>query len=223
MSLIRRTARFPTSRGRWPSATSIERAGAGCQATGRFIRSADLCLTPSRAPRIGGFEILQGTGYVGILYNLGHYYRFIPTDERPRGMGGNVTLWMGNSRGSWEGNTLVVDVTNLNAKNWLDQVGNFFSDNVHVVERFTLVAPNIVDYEVTIDDPKVHQTVEIRLPSSFRRGARPYAGDTWGTGHESSWRPRTSRGLGSSGSRGPPRSRVLHDVRGPPALLPSVR
>jgi hypothetical protein len=59
---------------------------------------------------------------------------------------------MGDSRGSWDGNTLVVDVTNLNAKNWLDQVGNFFSDNAHVVERFTLAAANIIDYEVDIDD-----------------------------------------------------------------------
>ena len=54
-----------------------------------------------------------------------------------------------------EGNTLVVDVTNLNGKNWLDQVGNFVSNNVHVVERFTLAAANIIDYEVTIDDPTV--------------------------------------------------------------------
>ena len=62
---------------------------------------------------------------------------------------------MGNSRGSWEGNTLVVDVTNLNGQNWLDQVGNFFSDNAHVVERFTLADANTIDYEVTIDDAKV--------------------------------------------------------------------
>ncbi len=109
------------------------------------------CLyTVPRATYRGGFEIMQGPGYALIAFNFGHYYRFIPTDGRPHAVGPDVKLWMGDSRGSWDGNTLVVDVTNLNARNWLDQVGNFFSDNVHVVERFTLAAANIIDYEVTI-------------------------------------------------------------------------
>jgi hypothetical protein len=138
-----------------------------------------------RATYRGGFELMQGPGYVLIGFNFGHYYRFIPTDGRPHGVRQNVKLWMGHSRGSWEGNTLVVDVTNLNARNWLDQVGNFFSDNVHVVERFTLASANIVDYEVTIDDPKVFtRPWKIRLP--LRRagtggGANDdaYANETW--------------------------------------------
>lgn len=138
-----------------------------------------------RATYRGGFEIMQGPGYVLLAFNFGHYHRFIPIDGRPHLSGQNVKLWMGNSRGSWEGNTLVVDVTNLNARNWLDQVGNFFSDNVHVVERFTLASANIVDYEVTIDDPKVFtRPWKIRLP--LRRagtggGANDdaYANETW--------------------------------------------
>jgi hypothetical protein len=153
-----------------------------------------------RATYRGGFEILQGPGYVVVLYGLGHYYRFIPTDGRPHEVAGNVKLWMGNSRGSWEGNTLVVDVTNLNAKNWLDQVGNFFSDNVHVVERFTLIAPNIIDYEVTIDDPKVFtRPWKIRLP--FRRagggGGDAYAEETWENAcHEGNHATAHNRDLG---------------------------
>jgi hypothetical protein len=141
------------------------------------------CLyTVPRATYRGGFEIMQGPGYVLIAFNFGHYYRFIPTDGSPHAVGPEVKLWMGDSRGSWDGNTLVVDVTNLNAKNWLDQVGNFFSDNVHVVERFTLAAANIIDYEVTIDDPKVFtRPWKIRLP--FRRARvdanDPYANETW--------------------------------------------
>ena len=136
-----------------------------------------------RATYRGGFDILQRPGYVILTFNFGHYYRIIPTDGRPHGVGETVKLWMGNSRGSWEGNTLVVDVTNLTGRNWLDQVGNFFSDNAHVVERFTLADANTIDYEVTFDDPKVFtRPWKIRLP--LRRagtggGNDPYANEYW--------------------------------------------
>ena len=62
---------------------------------------------------------------------------------------------MGDSRGHWEGNTLVVDVTNLNAKFRLSIVGDFFSDKAHVVERLTFQDANAMTYEATIDDPTV--------------------------------------------------------------------
>src|SRR5260370_41420913 len=62
---------------------------------------------------------------------------------------------MGDSRGHWEGNTLVVDVTNFNDKTWLDMSGTFHSDALHVAERFTIVDPNTLNYEATIEDPKV--------------------------------------------------------------------
>ncbi len=65
------------------------------------------------------------------------------------------TFFMGWSRGRWEGETLVIDVTGLNEKNWLDRVGNFHSDAVHVVERLTAVSPYHLSYEATIDDPNV--------------------------------------------------------------------
>jgi hypothetical protein len=135
-----------------------------------------------RATYRGGFELLQGPGYVLMLFNFGHYYRYIPTDGRPRRVADRVKLWMGNSRGTWEGNTLVVNVTNLNGRNWLDQVGNFVSDNVHVVERFTLVSANIIDYQVTIEDPKVFtRPWTIRLPFRRAGGAAndPYVNETW--------------------------------------------
>ena len=159
------------------------------------------CLyTVPRATYRGGFEILQGPGYVLITFNFGHYYRFIPTDGRPHAAGQEVKLWMGNSRGSWDGNTLVVDVTNLNAKNWLDQVGNFFSDNAHVVERFTLASANIIDYEVTIDDPKVFtRPWTIRLPIRRARGDAndPYANETWENAcHEGNYAGEHAREFG---------------------------
>jgi hypothetical protein len=61
---------------------------------------------------------------------------------------------MGHSVGHWEGDTLVVDVTQFNDKTWFDRAGNFHSDVLHVVERFTPISPDAFRYEVTIDDPK---------------------------------------------------------------------
>ena len=65
------------------------------------------------------------------------------------------TFFMGWSRGRWEGETLVIDVTGLNDKNWLDRAGNFYSDAAHVVERLTAVSPYHLWYEATIEDAKV--------------------------------------------------------------------
>lgn len=65
------------------------------------------------------------------------------------------TFFMGWSRGRWDGETLVIDVTGLNEKNWLDRAGNFHSDAVHVVERLSVVSPYHLTYEATIEDPKV--------------------------------------------------------------------
>jgi hypothetical protein len=62
---------------------------------------------------------------------------------------------MGDSRGRWEGNTLVIDVTNLNAKNRLSYVGDFYSDKARIVERLTFTGPTTMTYEATITDPAV--------------------------------------------------------------------
>jgi hypothetical protein len=68
---------------------------------------------------------------------------------------GHIDWYMGDSRGRWEGNTLVVDVTDFNEETWFDAAGNFHSDALHVVERFTRTGPDHMLYEVTIEDPKV--------------------------------------------------------------------
>jgi hypothetical protein len=102
----------------------------------------------------GGMQIMQRPGYVVIQYESNHAYRVIPLDGRPHVAPG-VKLWMGDSRGRWEGNTLIVDVTNFNDRTWLDSHGSFHSDALHVVERWTLVGPDRIDYEVTLEDPKV--------------------------------------------------------------------
>jgi hypothetical protein len=102
----------------------------------------------------GGMQVVQVPGYVLILYESNHAYRIIPIDGRPH-IGANAKLWMGDSRGRWEGNTLVIDVTNFNEDTWIDSHGSFHSDALHVVERWTMVGPDRIEYEVTLEDPKV--------------------------------------------------------------------
>ena len=100
-----------------------------------------------------GFEILQPAGHTLILFENFHAYRVIPMDGRPH-LSSDIKLYEGDSRGRWEGDTLVVDVTNQNDKTWFDMAGNFHSDALHVVERFTAADANAINYEATIDDSK---------------------------------------------------------------------
>lgn len=102
----------------------------------------------------GEMQILQVAGAVVILYESNHSYRVIALDGRPHPPA-QVKLWMGDSRGRWEGNTLVVDVTNFNEDTWVDSHGSFHSDALHVVERWTPAGPDRIDYSVTLEDPKV--------------------------------------------------------------------
>jgi hypothetical protein len=109
-------------------------------------------------PRINyqtGSQIMQFPGVVVITYDYGHHYRVIPIDGRPH-VGSELKLWMGDSRGHWEGNTLVVDVTNNNDQTWFDIVGSFHSDQLHMVERWTFSSPERIDYIVEMRDPVVH-------------------------------------------------------------------
>jgi len=100
-------------------------------------------------------QILQSPGYVVLLLERAHAYRIVPTDGRSH-LGDTIHLWQGSSRGRWEGDTLVVDATNQNAKAWLDQAANFYTNAVHMVERFTLIDQDTIHYEVTIEDPNVY-------------------------------------------------------------------
>jgi hypothetical protein len=100
------------------------------------------------------FEIVQTPKKIAITYEFAHALRAIPLDGSPH-PDGLPDAWMGDSRGRWEGNTLVVDVKNFNDQTWLDHAGNFHSDELHVVERYTLTDPSHIQYEATIEDPKV--------------------------------------------------------------------
>jgi hypothetical protein len=116
------------------------------------------CLS-SGVPRMlytpGDITIAQTKDAFVITHSRSHTFRVIPITSAPR-VDSSVRLWLGASRGRWDGNTLVVDVTNQNARNWLDQAGNFFSEAVHVVERWTMVDANTIHYEARIDDPTVY-------------------------------------------------------------------
>ena len=99
------------------------------------------------------FQIFQTPGTTVILYEYDHAVRTIYTD-RPH-LPGHIDFWLGMSRGRWEGETLVVDVIDFNDKTWFDAAGNFHSDALHVVERYTRTGPDHIAYQVTIDDPRV--------------------------------------------------------------------
>ena len=98
-------------------------------------------------------QIIQDEKYFALLHEYVHDARIIPTDGSPHPQ--NYWAWNGDSRGHWEGDTLVVDVSNFNGRTWLDMDGNFVDENEHVVERFTLVDPDTILYEATITDPTV--------------------------------------------------------------------
>ena len=101
------------------------------------------------------FQIVQNPGLLLLLFERQHTARIIPVDGRPHATA-NIKLWMGDSRGRWEGNSLVVNVTNHNDKPWLDWAGNFHSDALRVQERWTFVDGDTIKYEATMEDPKVY-------------------------------------------------------------------
>ena len=100
------------------------------------------------------FQILQFPERVLILYEYVHVTRTIYMDGSPHPEG-HIDFWMGDSRGRWDGDTLVVDVIHFNDETWFDRAGNFHSEGLHVVERYTPTGPDHMTYEVTIEDPKV--------------------------------------------------------------------
>ena len=99
------------------------------------------------------FRIVQTPKYITFIYEYIHVVRTVYTDgsKHPEG----IDWWMGDSRGHWEGDTLVVDVIDFNDQTTFDKAGNFHSDALHVVERYRLIDKDHLNYDVTIEDPKV--------------------------------------------------------------------
>jgi hypothetical protein len=116
------------------------------------------------------FQIVQQRDQVSILYEYVHSVRNIYLNSpHPKGP---IQWWMGDSRGRWEGETLVADVVHYTDQTWFDRSGNYHSAALHVVERYTRTSPDHILYEATIDDPKVFsRPSKISLPL-YRRQER---------------------------------------------------
>ena len=111
------------------------------------------------------FHILQFQRYTIINYEYMNTTRFIYMDNTERPEADVIDFFMGASNGRWEGNTLVVDTTNNNDRTWFDRAGNHHSDALHVIERFTLLDRDHLDYDVTIEDPKTFtRPWKMRMP-----------------------------------------------------------
>jgi hypothetical protein len=190
--------RGPRAEGRWPQvfvdgkpspipmqpwARAQKQANLAKITEGNLVSSSQELDTVSRClpadpPRsnltygYNGYQILQPPGHVVILSEWNHLYRIIPLDGRPH-VSDKIRLWMGDSRGHWEGNTLVVDTTNSNGRAWIDMAGTFHSDQYHLVERFTMTDANTINIETTITDPKVF-TSPWKLVQVFDRAAPDY-------------------------------------------------
>jgi len=126
----------------------------------------DRCITrgPGRMFPAGynnAYQIVQTPGYVMIAHEMIHEARLIPIDGRPH-LGPDIRMWTGDPRGRWEGQTLVVETTNFNGKGWIATNGASarirgvpHSDALRLVERFTRIDANTIDYRVTIEDPNI--------------------------------------------------------------------
>ncbi len=100
-------------------------------------------------------EIVQTPAQVTILSEYAHTVRRIYLNsQHPDGEAGEIEWFMGDSRATWDGDTLVVDVVHFTGETWFDRSGNFHSNALHVVERFTRTGPDHLLYEATIEDPK---------------------------------------------------------------------
>jgi len=147
------------SDGRLPTLTPEAQKRQAAAASRRFASPAgpedrslsERCITFG-APRLGAgynsyYQIAQSRDSVVILMETIHDSRVIPLDGRPH-LPSTVRTWLGDSRGHWEGNTLVVDTTNYRAGAFM-----YASEQLHVIERFTRTGPDSLKYEVTVDDP----------------------------------------------------------------------
>ena len=149
----RRPPRTPAAEARQPASSSFS--------SGPFNSVADLgtydrCIAFSTVPAAqpsNGLEIVQGPGYVAIRAEVIHEARVIPVDDRPH-LRGAVKSYMGDSRGRWDGRTLVVETTNMNGgTNLTGNGGGRPTDQISVTERFTLTNANTLWYEATVNDP----------------------------------------------------------------------
>jgi hypothetical protein len=116
------------------------------------------------------FQIVQTPDNILMAYEFASASRIVRMGQPGEAP---ADSWMGWSRGRWDGDTLVVDVTALGDQTWFDRAGNFHSDALHVVERYAAAGPDVLRYEATIEDPKVFtRPWKISMPLYRRTEAR---------------------------------------------------
>src|SRR5215475_9918551 len=109
------------------------------------------------------FQIIQSQRDIAIAYEYATANRVINMGKPKEAA---VDTWMGTSNGRWQGDTLVVDVTGLNGQSWFDRSGNFMSENVHIIERYSFADADHINYEATIEDNTIfHAAMEDQLPA----------------------------------------------------------
>lgn len=110
------------------------------------------------------FQIIQSPQHILVAHEFASAARTIYMDPKALRESG-VDTWMGWSRGHWEGDSLVVETNSFNDQTWFDSAGNFHSEALRVIERFTRTGPDHIWYEATLDDPKVFtRPWKIRMP-----------------------------------------------------------
>jgi hypothetical protein len=126
-----------------------------------YDRCISLGAVGSMTPKIygNGYRIIQAPGVVVLMSEMIHEARIIPLDGRPH-IGKKIRSYLGDSRGRWEGNTLVIETTNLNGRT------NYSSANMTLVERLTRVEPDVLRYEAIIDDPSTY-TARLKISIPF--------------------------------------------------------
>ena len=133
----------------------------------KYLEAYARCVLPGplEADNRGPYQILQRPDSFVLLYEYNHVTRVIYTDGRPH-VGTNIRLFMGDSVGRWEGDTLVVDTTNYNDKTSLGRTVPYHTDALHTTERYTRVDPNLIDYQITIEDSGLF-TRPIKVAGAF--------------------------------------------------------
>ena len=115
------------------------------------------------------FQIFQTDKYIAIVSEYAHVFRMVYLDGSPHIEG--LDFWLGDSRGHFEGDSLVVDVKSFNDQTWFDKAGNYHSDQLQVTERFTRTGPTTLLYEATMHDPKsFSKDWKISVPMTQKAG-----------------------------------------------------
>ena len=102
------------------------------------------------------FQVFQRDQDLTLIHQFGNQVRTVHTNGSDHPVETNREFWLGDSRGTWDGDTLVVDITDFGPENWLDRSGNYHSEQLHVVERWQFVDGDTIDYSATLEDPLVY-------------------------------------------------------------------